>query len=213
MIWRPQVRATVEQQLPDARLVARADRHAAAPVRATGDRLHAPAVDLDPGIVVALPAEIATAADRLQHAFEKHLRQRPPEEMQQRQRQLVDAHVVVFPVAPRRAQRAKLSLPARGRLGVVGDAPVVLHLVGHAEALALPFAGLREEVLPGDRAVVRGIEADARQPVAHALARFQQPARMRDAREQREVSLRDAEGLVRAIGFAPGGDFLACARG
>ena len=32
---------------------------------------------------------------------------------------------------------------------------------------------------------------------------------MSDAREQREISLRDAESLVRAIGFAPGGDFLA----
>ncbi len=32
---------------------------------------------------------------------------------------------------------------------------------------------------------------------------------MCDAREQREVSLRDAERLVRAIGFAPGGDFFA----
>jgi hypothetical protein len=31
---------------------------------------------------------------------------------------------------------------------------------------------------------------------------------MRDAREQREVSLRDAESLVGTIGFAPGGDFL-----
>ena len=88
-------------------------------------------------------------------------------------------------------------------------APVVLHLVGHAETLALPFARLREQVLPGDRAVVGRIEADARQPVAHALARFQQPARMGEAREQREVGLRDAESLVRAIGFTLGGDFLA----
>ena len=31
---------------------------------------------------------------------------------------------------------------------------------------------------------------------------------MRDAREQREVRLRDAESLVRTIGFAPGSDFL-----
>lgn len=84
----------------------------------------------------------------------------------------------------------------------------MLHLVGHAETFALPFAGLREEVRPCDHAIVRRIEADARQPLAHALARFEQPARMRDAREQREVSLRDAERLVRAIGFAPGGDFL-----
>ena len=129
--------------------------------------------------------------------------------MQQRERELVDAHVVVFPVAARRAQRTQLALLARGRLRVVRHAPVVLHLVGHAEALALPFAGLREQVLPGDRAVVLRIEADARQPVAHALARLEQPARMRDAREQREVGLRDAVGLVGAIGLAPGGDFLA----
>ena len=88
-------------------------------------------------------------------------------------------------------------------------APVVFHLVGHAEAFALPFAGLREQVLPGDRAVVLRIEADARQPFAHALARVEQPARMGDAREQREVGLRDAEGLVGAIGLAPRRDFLA----
>jgi hypothetical protein len=31
---------------------------------------------------------------------------------------------------------------------------------------------------------------------------------MRDTGEQSEVSLRDAESLVRTIGFTPGGDFL-----
>ena len=201
--------AAVQQHLADARLVARADLHAAAPVRAARHRLDALAIDLDPGVVVALPQEVAAAADRPQHAVEEHLRQRAPEQVSQRERELVDAHVVVFPVVARFAQRAALSLPALGRFGVVRHAPVVLHLVGHAETFALPFAGLRKQVLPGDRAVVLRIETDAGQPVAHALAGREQPARVRNAREQREVGLGDAERLVRAIGFAPGGDFLA----
>ena len=133
----------------------RADFHTAAPVRATGNRLHAPATDLDPRIVIAFPLEIAAAADRPQHTLQEHLRQRPLEEVKQRQRQLVDAHVVVFPVAARLTQPTKLTFLTRGWLGVVRHVPVVLHLVGHAETLALPFAGLCEEVLPRDHAVVR----------------------------------------------------------
>lgn len=91
----------------------------------------------------------------------------------------------------------------------MGDAPVVLHLVGHAEALALPLARLREEVLPGDRPVVGRIETDAGEPVADPLVWVKQSAGMGDAGEDGEIGLRDAEGLVGAVGFAPGGDFLA----
>ena len=80
MICRPLVRAAVEEQLPDPRLVARADRDAAAPVRAAGHRRQTLAVDLDPSIVVTHPAEVAAAADRLQDVLEEHLLQRLPEE-------------------------------------------------------------------------------------------------------------------------------------
>src|SRR5262245_17757728 len=85
----------------------------------------------------------------------------------------------------------------------------MLDLVGHPKTFALPFTGLRQQMLPGDRPVVRRIEADAGPPIADALARFEQSARVRNAREQREIGLRDTEGLVRAIRFAPGCDFLA----
>jgi len=53
------------------------------------------------------------------------------------------------------------------------------------------------------------IEADAGEAVAYALAGIEQAAGMGDAGEDGEVGLRDAEGLVGAVGFAPGGDFLA----
>src|SRR5205085_8351992 len=134
---------------------------------------------------------------------------RPLEDMKQRERKLVDAHVVVFPVRARLAQPAPLALLALGRFRIVLHDAVVLHLVGHSETFALPFAGLGEKVLPRDRAVVLRIEADAGQPLAQALARLEQSARMRDAREERQVRLRDAERLVGAVGLAPGGDFLA----
>jgi hypothetical protein len=178
-------------------------------VRAVGDRLQAPAVDLDPGVVVALPAEVAATADRLEHAFEEHLGERLPEELKECEGELVDADVVVFPVGARFAQRAQVTLLPRRALRVVGDAAVVLHLFGHSEALALPFARLREEVPPSDRSVVGRIETDAGEAVADALAQIEQAAGMGDAGEDGEVGLRDTEGLVGSVGLAPGGDFLA----
>src|SRR5947207_1571383 len=44
----PHPLAAIQQQLADAGLVARADAHAAAPVRAARHRLHSPPVDLHP---------------------------------------------------------------------------------------------------------------------------------------------------------------------
>lgn len=129
--------------------------------------------------------------------------------MEERQGELVDADVVVFPVGAGLAQRAQVTLLPRRGLRVVGDAAVVLHLVGHAEALALPFARLREEVLPGDSAVVGRIETDSWDSLAHALAGIEKAAGMGDAGEDGEVGLRDAEGLVGAVGFSPSGDFIS----
>ena len=105
--------------------------------------------------------------------------------MQQRERELVDAHVVVFPESTRRLQRALVALLADDGLGVVRDAPVVLHLVGHAETFALPFARLRKEALPRDRPVVLPVEAQARQPFAHALAQLATTASVSCARPAR----------------------------
>ena len=76
------------------------------------------------------------------------------------------------------------------------------------KTLALPFARLREEVLPRDHAVVSRIETDARYLVAHVRARVEQSARVRDAGEQCEVRLRDAERLVGPLGFTPRGDLF-----
>src|SRR6185437_13153935 len=86
---------------------------------------------------------------------------------------------------------------------------VAIHLVRDPEANAFPLAGLREEVLPGDRAVVRRIEADAGKTLAQPLVGSQQAARVRDAGEQCEIRLRDTEREVRTVGIAPRRDFLA----
>ena len=130
--------------------------------------------------------------------------------MQQRQRQLVDAHVVVFPVAARRLQWPRIALAAAGGPRIVRhDAPAV-HRVGHAEAAALPLAGLLEQVTPGHRAVVRRVEADAGQARHHRFVHVgQQTVAMRHAGQHREVGLGDAEGQVGTIGLAPGGDLAA----
>ena len=199
-------RAAVQQQLADAGLVARADRDAAAPVRAARHRLHAAhAGQIDPGIVVAGPGEAFAAAERAQHLLEKDLRQRPAEQVQQGQRELVDAHVVVFPVAAGRVQRARAALRSGRRARVVRHLAPAVDRVGQAEASAFPFARLRQQMGPGDGAVVRAVvEADAGQ---HRCDRGvfvgQQALHLRHAGKQREIALGDAEGEVGPIRLAP----------
>jgi hypothetical protein len=91
--------------------------------------------------------------------------------------ELVDAHVVVLPVAcPAARRRRLLALLALRRLRVVRHHAVVLDGVGHAEARAFPLARPREEVQPRDRAVVLGVEADAGQALrSRALPTLMRP--------------------------------------
>ncbi|MDT4843110.1 hypothetical protein FQZ97_770310 [compost metagenome] len=170
---------------------------------------HALAVDLDPGVVVAHPLPVFAGTDRARDGFTEDLGQGFAEQVQQRIRQLVDAHVVVFPVRAGALQGPRIALLAVGR-HAEGDGAVAVGLVGHAEALAFPFARLLQQVAPGDVGVLAAVEADA----GHALDdRFihvrQQAAIVRHARQDRQVQLGDAERQVGAIGLAPGGDGLA----
>ena len=74
------VTPAVQEQLADERLVTRADRHPAAPVRAAGDRLHpthaaARRCQVNPGVVIAFPAPGAAGPDGGGDRFAEHLGQ------------------------------------------------------------------------------------------------------------------------------------------
>lgn len=91
----------------------------------------------------------------------------------------------------------------------MGDAAVVLQLIGQAQAFVPPIARLREEVLPSDLSVAGRIETEPREAIHYALAWVKQAAGMGDAFEEIPAALRDAECLVGTVGLAPGEDFLA----
>lgn len=196
-----------QQQLTDARLVARADRNAASPMRAARHRRQPPAVDGDPGFVVGLPGKAVPCAQRLQDLALEDRLEWLAEQVQQGQRQLVDAHVVVFPVAAGGLQRPGITLASGGGPRVLADLAPAVGLVRQAQAAAFPFADLRQQVAPGDGRVVRAVEADAGQLCQHRPVDVGQPVLLlRHAGQQTEVGLGDAEGLVGARGLAPGGD-------
>src|SRR3546814_15802118 len=100
-------------------------------------------------------------AQRAHDGFAEDLGQRLAEQVQQRVRQLVDAYVVVFPVSAGFLQRPGIALLARRRRAE-RDRAVAVDLVGHAEPLAFPFAGLLQQVAPGDGRVAARVDADAR---------------------------------------------------
>jgi hypothetical protein len=125
----------------------------------------ADAGQIDPRVVVAAPRESAAAAERREDVLDERLGQRPAKETQQRERELVDADVVVFPVRARRAQRPRAALRSLGRMRVLRDLAPAIDGVGQAERPSLPLARLRQQLRPGDGAVVLAVvEADARQP-------------------------------------------------
>lgn len=195
--------AAVEQHLRNFQLIVRAHRHAAAPVRTARHRLDARTVDVDPRVVIADPLPVLARADGPHDGLAKHLGQGLAEQMQQREGQLVDTHVVVFPVRAGRLQRAQIALFAVGRIAERHGA-IVIGLIGQAEALALPFARLLQQLRPRNGRIVRIVEADAGHTHAHRFVRIgQQAAIVRDACQQREVGLGDAERQVGAIRFAP----------
>ena len=205
----------VKHQLPDLRLIPRANRHAATPVRTTGNALHfLPHTrvidDLSPRIVIAAPREVFARIERRENRFAKHVRQRLLEQMQQRQRELIDAHIVVFPVRARHVQRTRVAFLARHRTRIVRHHAITIHRIRQTKNRAFPFAGLFQQMRPGDRTVVRRIKADAMNARANGLMQvWQQPTLMRHARQQREIGLRHTKRQIRPIRLAPRGNLLA----
>src|SRR5262245_62176714 len=75
-----------------------------------------------------------------------------------------------FPLEPSRGPpRKRCPLAALGRAALKGQPPIAIHLVGHAEEAAFPFAGLLEQMFPGDGGVVSRVEADAGRAHAHGF--------------------------------------------
>ena len=203
----------LQHQLTDAGLVASRDRDAAAPMGAARHRLHAPGLagdigQLDEAVVIAHPLPVGGRAQRLHDGLAKDLRQRPTEQMQQRQRQLVDAHIVVLPEAAGRLQRPGIALPAGGRRPAEGHRAIAVDLLWNTEATAFPFTGLLQQLGPGDLGVVRRAESDICLNVsAHWRVRVRQQATVvGNTGQQREIGLGDAEGQVGSVGLAPGRD-------
>src|SRR5260221_3774211 len=171
-------------QEADARLVARVDEDAAAPMAAARDRFDRPAVDLDRRVAVAAPAPFRRGAKRGHERLAKDVRQRAAKEPQEREADAVDANVVVFPETPWRLQLPGLALAAAA---LEHEVAVAIDDVGLAPQRALPFGGLLQEMVPGDPRIVRRGEAaiiDA--PTDPLRAIRAEAARPRHAREQRE---------------------------
>ena len=81
-------------------------------MRAARYRLDPSPFDLDPRVHVAHPAPLIAGPDWQHDVFAEHFGQRTPEQMQQGQRQLIDANVVVFPIAAGRLQRPRIAFAA-----------------------------------------------------------------------------------------------------
>ena len=131
--------------------------------------------------------------------------------MQQRECQLVDANVVVFPECARRQQWPRIAFVSEGFAGrLVLQVPVAVNLVGHAKAVAFPFAGLLQQLQPGDGPIVLSLKADARHFKEHRFIQIgQQPTVVGDACQQRQISLGHRKGQVWAVRFAPFDDLPA----
>ena len=185
------------------------------------DGLHRLAVDHHPRIVVAEPAPGVRGADRVHDLFLEHLRQRLAPEVERGERQHVHARVVVL------VDRA--GLVAWPRLPLVELVGRPVGPVGLAPERALPVAGLPQQVVPGDGAVVRRVEQVDQVRLPHpvgAIARGQgiveldrrdvfaggvvdaadHAAVERHADHARQQALGDAVGHVDARRLAPFGD-------
>src|SRR5262249_6044913 len=89
---------------------------------------------------------------------------------------------------------------------------IVVDAIFFAEQRALPFAGLVQEVTPGDVPVLLAPEAVIQGIVARLVVEApDQAVAQRQSRDQREIALGDAEGHVRSRGVTPFGQELAAA--
>ena len=135
--------AVAQEQIAEAGHVARRDEHAAAPVPAASHRLQPPSVDVDPRVLVAIPAPRTRRADRLHDLLAQVFGQRPAQHVQGGEREHVDARVVVLVTRARLAQLAIRPIGRRLALGPIGP-------VGLAPDRSLPVARLAKQVLPRD---------------------------------------------------------------
>ena len=89
-------------------------------------------------------------------------------------------------------------------LSVAALAVVTVGPVGLLEQCAFPTACLVQQLVPGDRAVVAGIEPAIRNVMPYRILEFVDLARVeREPGDGREVCLRDRERHVHALGVAP----------
>src|SRR5262245_19055221 len=88
--------AVPQEQVSEPCHIARRDEHATAPMAPAGHRLYAAAVELDPGILVAVPSPRARRANWFHHFFPQHLGERSSNHVQCTEREKVYADVVVF---------------------------------------------------------------------------------------------------------------------
>src|SRR5688572_21430503 len=103
----PVPNALSQHEQTEPRLVHRADPKPAAPPRPGRNRLHLPPVEIDERIVVAQIPPGGRRPDWIHHLVLQNLGQRLLEIAQQRKRQPVDPHVVVFVPRPRRLHFAR----------------------------------------------------------------------------------------------------------
>src|SRR5262245_31681706 len=177
---------------------------------ATWHRDHLLAVDHDGGVAVAVPAPVRRRPDRIHDAPLEHRRQRLLEDLQQRIAQPVHAHVVVFVERARLLERAPRAL---GRLGHgQPDHTIVVDAILLAEHRAVPFAGLGQEMSPGDVAVLLALEAVIEGVVSGLVVEApDQPVAQRQPGQQGEIALGHAEGHVGPRHLAPFGQHFAAA--
>ena len=151
-------RAALRHQQAHQREVARRDHDAAAPMAAARHRDHRLAVDGDRRVAIAVPLPVRRGADRIHDAPLQHRRQRLLEELQQatatagsRARRCIRRSCPASSVA----RRVPLGASATGE----PDHAVVVDAVFLAEQRALPFAGLGQQMPPGDVLVLLAGEA------------------------------------------------------
>src|SRR5262245_26032506 len=129
---------------------------------AAADRNDLLAGDLDFGVAIPVPLPALRGAYAIHDFVFEDLRQRPLPQTQQRQREAIDAHVVVVP------ERAWFLLLMTARF------------VNRRRLLpqpAFPFTGLLQQVVPGYFRVMRRIEAAVDDELSHRLVQiFDHPA-------------------------------------
>ena len=101
--------------------------------------------------------------------------------------------------------------------GTAADAAVAVDQIGLVPQLALPFRGLLQQVVPGDRVVVRRLEAavvviDIGVRRTGSCTSRIRPRSTGQTGEDRQIALGDAEGQVDLRGVAPLGDDHAAAQ-